>query len=257
MNNNELSNDAFGQALVDCSLGKETHYIIEREDGLMDPGSLEMYFTEYPAWPAIEQQMPKFVRGRVLDVGCGAGRHTLHIQSFGLEVVGIDKSPLAVELTKQRGAKQAYAISLDGLVRRSSYVTNGVPDLGIFDSVIMMGHNIGLLHNWNEGRKILKGLHRMTSANARIIGTTRTPSETTNPDHLAYQKWNREQGRMPGQIRFRIRHQKLVGDWMYYLFLSEEELRGLASGTGWRLETTIHGDGGFGAGSYLAVLCKE
>ena len=254
----QSNNDAFGQALMDYLHGKETHYIVEREDGHVNPASLAIYFTEFDGWAPIEQKMPAFVRGRVLDVGCGAGRHSLYLQNLGFEVVGIDKSPLAIEVAKQRGLKQAYAISLDDLVRRGAYATNGVPSLGVFDSVIMIGHNIGLLHNRNEGRKILKGLHGMTSADARIIGTTRIPKGTSDTDHLAYQQWNRERGRMPGQIRIRIRHRKLIGDWMYYLFLSEEELRELVSDTGWRIETTVKGYGGFTEGvSYLAVLCKE
>jgi SAM-dependent methyltransferase len=235
---------------MDCLNGKETHYIVEREDGFADPGSLTMYFTDFADWSPIEKRMPEFVRGRVLDVGCGAGRHAIHLQNLGIEVVGIDQSPLATLVAKQRGVKQVHAVSIDELIE-------GGIDLGIFDSVIMMGHNIGLLHGWNEGKKILAGLHRITSADARIIGTTRTPEETDDPDHLAYQAWNRERGRMPGQIRFRIRHRKLASDWLDYLFLSEEEFRRLSDGTGWRIETTIKGDGGFGDASYLAVLCKE
>ena len=251
--NNAQCNDAFGAALMDCLNGKETHYIVERDDMFADPGSLTQYFTEYQDWSAIEKRMPDFVRGRVLDVGCGAGRHSLHLQNLGFEVVAIDKSPLAVEVAKQRGVKYAYAISIDELAGGEVEMT----ELGAFDSVIMMGHNIGLLHGWNEGRNILAGLRRITSPGARIIGTTRDTKLTVSPEHLEYQAENVKKGRMPGQIRFRIRHRKLIGDWLDYLFLSKEEFAQLADGTRWRLETTIDGDGGFGGESYLAVLCKE
>jgi SAM-dependent methyltransferase len=232
-----------------------THYIIEREDGFADPGSLDLYFTDFAGWGPLEQRMPEFVHGRVLDVGCGAGRHALHLQNLGHEVVGIDKSPLAIQVTKERGVKEAYALSLDDLAR------NGEPNLMLmkpFNSIIMMGHNIGLLHGPNEGRKILRAFHRITSSDAMIIGTTRNPQKTDDPDHLAYQAYNRAEGRMPGQLRLRIHHRKLVSEWFYYLFLSEEELLNLVDGTGWQIETTIPGDTGFGGdGSYLAVLCKN
>lgn len=247
------NDDAFGTALMDCFHNQETHYIVEREDGFADPGSLLQYFTDYADWGPLEKRMPDLIHGRVLDVGCGAGRHALHLQNLGFDVVGIDKSPLAIEVAKQRGVKYAFAISLDDLVGGEVEMT----ELGAFDSVIMMGHNIGLLHSWDVGRNILAGLRRITSRDARIVGTTRTPGETEDPNHLAYQAWNRKRGRMPGQIRFRIRHRRLASDWLDYLFLSEEEFRHLAHGTGWRLEAATKGDVGFGEGSYLAVLCKE
>jgi SAM-dependent methyltransferase len=251
----QRDDDAFGAALVDCLHGKRTHYIIEREDGFTDPGSLGMYFADFAEWGELDKRILEFVRGRVLDVGCGAGRHAIHLQNLGFEVVGIDKSPLAIQVAKERGLKEAYALSLDDLAR------NSTPNLMLmkpFDSVIMMGHNIGLLHGADEGKKILRQLKRITSAGAKIIGTTRDPGKTSDPDHLAYQAENRDRGRMPGQIRFRIRHRKLTSDWLDYLFLSEEELLHLVDGTGWQIETTIRGDTGFGGdGSYLAVLCKN
>ena len=64
------------------------------------------------------------------------------------------------------------------------------PTLGLFDTIIMMGHNIGLLHAFEQGRKILSRLAQMSSPIARIIGTTRDIRGTDKPHHIAYQKWN-------------------------------------------------------------------
>ncbi len=243
--------DAYGNALMEHFLGKENHYGIEREDGYFDIGKLSTYFQEYRDWPEIEKRMPEFIHGRVLDVGCGAGRHSIHLQSLGFEVVAIDKSALAVEVAKKRGVKKAIAISIDELVETAS------PALGMFDSIIMMGHNIGLLHDFERGRKTLFRLAEITSSNARIIGTTRDIRTTDKPHHLEYQRLNLERDRMRGQIRLRVRHGMFASDWLDYLFVTEEELRDMASGTGWRLETTITGEGGFGGPSYLAVLNKK
>ncbi len=79
----------------------------------------------------------RFVRGRVLDIGCGAGRVALHLQGRGHEVVGIDISPGAVRSSKGRGVKIVRQMSLETLDDR----------IGRFDTVIMFGNNFGLGRN--------------------------------------------------------------------------------------------------------------
>jgi len=63
-----------------------------------------MYFRSFAEWSVQEQQAIEYVSGRVLDVGCGAGRHCLYLQSTGLEVVGVHLSPLAVEVSRDAGS---------------------------------------------------------------------------------------------------------------------------------------------------------
>ncbi len=89
--------DAFGHLLDDLAAGQRVIEVVERDDGCI--------FTADPSYylaPAM-----RFVRGRVLDVGCGAGRVALHPQSRGFDVFGIDVSPLAVQLARQLGAVDA------------------------------------------------------------------------------------------------------------------------------------------------------
>ncbi len=54
----------------------------------------------------------EFVNGRVLDVGCGAGRHSLYLQKKGFDVLGIDVSPLAVKVCRLKGVKKLKSCQL-------------------------------------------------------------------------------------------------------------------------------------------------
>jgi 2-polyprenyl-3-methyl-5-hydroxy-6-metoxy-1,4-benzoquinol methylase len=56
-----------------------------------------------------------FVKGRVLDIGCGAGRHSLYLQNQGFQVLGIDNSPLAVKVAKLRGLKRVKVMSIEDI----------------------------------------------------------------------------------------------------------------------------------------------
>lgn len=52
--------------------------------------------------------------GRVLDVGCGAGEHTMLLTRLGYDVLGIDYSPPAIEMAREnarrRGVDARFAV---------------------------------------------------------------------------------------------------------------------------------------------------
>jgi len=59
---------------------------------------------------------------RVLDVGCGPGRHSLALARRGLTVVGVDQSPDFVELARAAATSEGLDASFEGLdVRDLAY----------------------------------------------------------------------------------------------------------------------------------------
>ena len=107
--------DAYGQIYLALLEGREAQEIMERDDGLIYAGDPADYFAPYRRWPAVEKRAMRAVRGRVLDVGCGAGRVSLYLQSRGHAVVAIDESPLAIDVVKRRGVSHAEVRSLADL----------------------------------------------------------------------------------------------------------------------------------------------
>jgi len=70
-----------------------------------------MYFSTFEEWWLIEKKAMEFVKGKVLDIGCGAGRHSIYLQEKGFDVTGIDISPLAVKVCRLRGLKKTEVYS--------------------------------------------------------------------------------------------------------------------------------------------------
>lgn len=101
--------DLFGQAILDYQQGQYTEDLktetsISEEDVL----PLPYLFRDYAQMPPLEQQALQMARGRVLDVGCGAGSHALYLQNErGLEVTAIDLSAKAIEVCQLRGIRSA------------------------------------------------------------------------------------------------------------------------------------------------------
>ncbi len=234
---------AYGHQMWDYYTGGDGYEIVERDDGFFGLSSgPKSYFSSYDEWSDFEKESFQYVRGRVLDVGCGAGRHSLYLQERGFDVVGIDISPLAIEVCKSRGLRNAHVASITQISRQ----------LGTFDTIVMFGNNLSLLGNTRRATWLLRRFHTLTSSQGRIVGQTRDPYQTENPEHLEYHKLNRERGRMPGQVRLRIRYKKYVTPWFDYLFLSQEELVGILEGTGWHATDTIDGPEGI----YVAIIDK-
>ena len=95
--------DAFGHMVYDHLTKKAVHEVIERDDGLVEVDNSTGYFSEFKNWPRHGKKAMRYVMGKVLDIGSGAGRHSLYLQGKGHEVVGIDNSPLALEVCRLRG----------------------------------------------------------------------------------------------------------------------------------------------------------
>ena len=92
----------------------------------------------------------------------------------------------------------------------------------------------------------------MTSPHAKIIAVTRDVRYTDELEHLDYHARNRAQGKLPGQVRIRVRYKRYVTPWIDLLMVSTDELRQIVDGTGWQLKETVDDEQGL----YVAILMK-
>jgi SAM-dependent methyltransferase len=235
--------DAVGHLLLDHLEGRDAYEVYERDDGYVSVGGGPAnYFAPFETWSIEEREALRHARGRVLDVGCGAGRVALHVQERGHDVVAIDASPLAVEVCRRRGVRDARVLPVDKIGR----------DLGPIDTVVMLGNNFGLLGRPRRAITLLRRLHRLTAPGGCVLAGTRDPYATAEPYHYAYHERNRKRGRSPGQIRLRVRYGPFAAPWHDVLFVSQAELADIVGETKWRIAEILDS----GAGGYVAVLEK-
>jgi len=244
----EKEQDAYGQEVLAYHRNpqEEIHEIVERDDGWIGTSAgPAAYFQPYDDWPAHEREAIAAAQGRVLDIGCGPGRVCLYLQAQGHDVVGIDNSPLAIKVARERGVQDARVMSVTQVSRNT---------LGAFDTIVMFGNNFGLFANPKRARWLLRRFYHITGPDGLIVATSNDVYQTDEPDHLAYHERNRRLGRMPGQIRLRVRFKKATGPWFDYLMVSPEEMRQILNGAGWHVRRTLpQKDGGI----YSAIIEKE
>jgi SAM-dependent methyltransferase len=237
--------DAYGKAIRDYDEDEEGFEIIERDDGFVAPsGGPEMYFSEYDEWGDHLQRGLEHLQGKVLDVGCGAGRHALYAQEQGHNVVGIDVSPGAVAVSRDRGVADVRASDVADVAEEFA------PDT--FETVLMLGNNFGLVGTAETAPDVLDALATVTTEDARILAESRDIYENADDYHREYHEYNRERGRLPGALRLRARYKTHSTDWFDYLLVSPGEMDGVLAETVWTRMETYHGENG----QYVALLEK-
>jgi hypothetical protein len=117
---------------------------------------------------------------------------------------------------------------------------------------VMFGNNFGLFGNARRARWLLRRFHRLTSSRGRIVAESRDPYQTTSADHRHYHQLNRRRGRLPGQLRLRVRYGRARTPWFDYLIVSPREMRMIVAGTGWRVTRLVQAPGPI----YVAVIEK-
>jgi len=236
--------DAFGYGMYDYFHGIDVEEVVERDDGYIDVSEgPKSYLAKYEDWPSHLQRAMRHAKGRVLDIGCGGGRHSLFLQNQGLDVLGIDNSPMALKCCQEQGLKKTRLMDIMQINKK----------LGTFDTIIMMGNNFGLFANPKRAKLLLRRFRGMTSQDAYIIAETLDPYQTDKPHHLDYHARNRARGRMSGQVRIRVRYQRYCTPWFDYLMVSKQELEAILSGTDWKVKKYINGKNGI----YVMILEKE
>ncbi len=240
----KLSQDAQGHAMYDFYQGKQVSVIIERDDGYIDvDDGPKVYFSKFKDWSDHQKQAMKYVKGRVIDIGCGAGRHSLYLQSKGFDILGIDVSPYALKVCKLRGIKKIKLMPASELSSK----------LGKFDTILMLGNNFGLFENIKFSRRLLKKFSSITNDRAQIIAETLDPYGTKEKYHTKYHKQNRRKGKCGGEVILRARYLNYITPWFKYWLAAKSEIKQMLVGTDWHVCKFINSKGPI----YIAVIIKR
>jgi SAM-dependent methyltransferase len=125
--------DPLGQALLDYWNGQRGARVLtwSNLDGY-DYLPATYLFRGPDAMPELERKALQACRGRVLDIGAGAGSHALVLQQRGLSVTALDASPGAAEVMRQRGLKHVHCGDWDAFRGRA------------YDTVLALMNGAGL-----------------------------------------------------------------------------------------------------------------
>lgn len=130
--------DVFGKAILAYYHEKDdTDIIVHSPDFDDDVIPVSYLFRTYKEMPVLEKEALKRCFGRILDVGCGAGSHSLYLQNEKkLKIEAIDTSEEAVEICKLRGIKN---------VKQENYFSLKIEKIDKFDTILMLMNGTGII----------------------------------------------------------------------------------------------------------------
>jgi SAM-dependent methyltransferase len=232
----------FGVALRSYFAGNTgATLILHCDDGPDVQLPVSHFFRGALAFTPIEEAALAHCKGHVLDVGAGTGLHSLVLQQKGLRVTAIDICPEAVEVMVHRGVLDVHCAHL--------FEYQGGP----FDTVLMMGHGIGMVETLAGLDRFLAQAKGCLSGQGHVLLDSLDVRVTDDPKNLAYLEANRRAGRYTGEIRMHLEYQGQKGPQYDWLLADADTLNQRAAKAGWNCEVILTVD----SGDYLARLTKR
>ena len=200
------NNDPMGAAIRDYqNKGKASRLRVLSSMFDEDEMPVAHLFRTFNQMPRLEQKALSMAKGRVLDIGAGAGCHALALQERGLEVKAIDISPLSCEVMKERGVKDAECVNLFN------------PQLqGKYDTLLLLMNGTGIAGKLNRLPMLLNRLKELLAEGGQIL---------IDSSDLKY-IYENEDGSMDidlnapyyGEVDYQMQYKNIKGerfDWLY------------------------------------------
>ena len=219
--------DLFGEAILDFQTNNDPQALIT-ETTISEADEMEVayLFRNFDQMPAIEQRALQLCKGKILDVGCGAGSHSLYLQQQNLDVTAIDISSKAIETCRLRGVKNPI-------------VQNILEVEGKFDTLLLLMNGTGIFGTLNQSTHFLQKLKSILNANGQILIDSSDIIYMFDEDEDGG-KWIPSDNYY-GELEFTITYKNEKEDPFPWLYMDYNTLQNAAVANGFNCELIMEG----------------
>ena len=219
--------DPMGAAIADYHRqGKAARLRVFSPDFDEDEIPVATLFRTADAMPPLERQALQLAHGRILDVGAGAGCHSLALQAMGHSVTAIDISPLAVETMTARGVKDARIEDFWSVEAR-------------YHTILMLMNGIGIVGRLERLPQLFSHLQQILTDGGQLL---------LDSSDLCY-LFEEEEGiiELPGgayygELEYRMQYKAIKGDPFPWLYIDFDTRSEAAEAPGFRAELITMGE---------------
>ena len=225
-----MSKDIFGAAIRDYYNQNYSEDItVHAPDFDDDYIPVPYLFRTYPDMPKIEQMALDLAYGKVLDVGCGAGSHSLYLQEEKkLDVTGIDISEGAIEIAQKRGLQQAKVQDIFTLKNKT------------YDTLLFLMNGSGIIGRLDQIDRFFVHLKTLLTPNGQVLIDSSDISYLFTDEDGGF--WVDPTGAYYGEMRYKMTYKALTTDWFDWLYIDYNTLQNAANAHGFLCELLVEGE---------------
>ncbi len=216
--------DILGQAMTAYYQRKSAAKLwVNNRYGPREEMPVKIYFRNSNDMPELEWVALQQCRGKILDIGAGAGSHALALQQLGQEVTALDISPKLTGLMEKRGVKKVVCKDFFELAS------------GRYDTLLLLMNGIGLAGTLDGLRRFLKKARRLLRPGGQLIFDSSDiaylyhGNPPKGPDYY-------------GALFYQYEYRRQRSAWFQWLFIDPKTLRKIAEEEGWNVES-VYDDG--------------
>ena len=224
--------DIQGQAVRDFYEGLDNGpLMINNHYGAPEEMPIEVFFRSKEELSELDQYALSLCDGDILDVGAGAGAHSIVLQQQGENVTALDQSPAAVDVMKLLGVKNVVCDDV--------FNYSGVK----YDTLLLLMNGIGLVGKLEKFPEALSHFITLLKPGGQLI------FDSSNIDYLYEGKPLPQQGYY-GELSFQFEYGGSKGEWFDWLYIDPKKMAEIAMENGWLFQELF--DDGYG--QYLARI---
>ncbi len=216
--NTKTYGDPIGKAIQEFARDRRPGDIIVSSDICEDDIiPLEVLFRSYEDMPQIEKMALERCKGKILDVGAGAGIHANYLSDMGMDVTCIDISAGAVEHLKDMGLKASRTNFFD------------LKDVK-YDTILMLMNGIGIAGKLSNLERTLQHAKSLLNPGGKIL------CDSSDIRYLYEDEdgsmWVNLNTEYYGNFRFQMKYKKEKGPWFDWLYVDFDSLFQAAKNVG-------------------------